>query len=128
MDIPRALRNELNALSKEVFGASSRWHTLLTRGTSQVVTRKSLETIPGKDGEEPTTKEVDVPVLTKQGTKQSVIKRYSLEEIHELLLNAKKQRDEIMAQIKQQQAEQAAAKAQEEAIKRVSEEARGSAV
>ena len=103
MDIPRELRNELNALSKEVFGVSSKWRTFLKKGASQLVTRKSTETTPGKDGAEDTTREVDVPVLTPYGAKQFVQKRYSLEEVHELLLSYKKQIDTTREQMKKQQ-------------------------
>lgn len=128
MDIPRELRNELNALSKEVFGVSSRWQSLLKKGTSQLITRKTTEVIPGKEGEEPTTKEVEVPVLTPYGAKQFTQKYYTVDEVHQVLLDFKAQLDTIKAQMKQQQEEKIAKEAQEKALKEVQEAANGSAV
>lgn len=128
MDIPRELRNELNALSKEVFGVSSKWQTFLKKGTSQLVTKKSTETIPGKDGAEDTIREIDVPVLTPYGAKQFVQKYHSVDEMRALLLSYKKQMEDFREQIKKQQEEQAAKQAEEKALKEVQELAHGSAL
>lgn len=137
MDIPRELRMELNALSKEVFGVSSRWQKLLKKGTMELVTRKTTEVVPAKTADnngvteilEPeTTKEVEVPVLTPYGAKVFVPKNYTLEEIHTLLLGYKKQIDEIKATMKLQEEEKKAKEALETAGKAVREAAQGSAV
>lgn len=127
MDIPRQTRMELNALSKEVFGVSSRWQKLL-KGTSKLVTRKTTEEVPGKDGEPPTTKEIEVPVLTEYGAKQYTTKYYTIDEIRQLMLDAKKQMDDIRAAMKKQQEEQEAAKAKKALEDKVTETAQGSAL
>jgi hypothetical protein len=128
MDISRKFRMELNELSKEVFGVSSKWQTILRKGTSQLVTRKVTEIVPGKEGEEPTTKEVDQPVLTPYGAKQFVQKYPTLEELHETMLTYKAQLEIIREQMKQQQEEKAAKEAEEKAIKDVKEAAQGTAI
>ena len=89
MNIPRALREELNALSKEVFGVPSKWQKILKDGTTSVLTRRTTETVPGKDGEPATTRPVDVPILTEHGAKQLVTKHYTVDEIHVMLLGYK---------------------------------------
>lgn len=127
MDISREFRMELNALSKEVFGVSSRWQTILKKGTSQLVTKKVIETVPGKEGEEPTTKEVDQAVLTPHGAKVFVQKYPTLEELHETMLNYKIQLDAIKAQMKKQEEEKIAKEAEEKAIQTVKEAAQGTA-
>ena len=128
MDITRELRMELNQLSKEVFGVQSKWQKILKDGTTSVLTRTVTETVPGKEGEEPTTKQVEVPVLTDHGAKQLVTKRYSVEEIHEMMLGYKNQLDAIRQIQKQQQEEKAAAEATQKALKEVHDAAYGSAV
>lgn len=124
----RQTREELNALSKEVFGSSSRWQKLLTDGYSELVTEEVPETIPSEvEGEEPKTTMVRRPVLNAAGQKQSVTKRHTEDSIREYMLDLKKRREEIMAMIKKQQDEQAAAKARTELINKVNQEAFGSA-
>lgn len=128
MDIPRELRMELNALSKEVFGTPSRWQKLLSKGTDQLLTKKVTETIPGKEGEESTTKESEVPILTKSRHKQFFRKYYTLDEVHQMLLTYKQQLDNMKAEMKKQQDEKEAKEAQEKAIVQIKEAAQGSAV
>ena len=98
MYITRAEREELNALSKEVFGVSSKWQKLF-QGVPEVVTRTLKEVVPGDKGAPDTVKETLVPVLVN-GQKQSRIREYSVEELRKLLLDAKKQRDDHFAKIK----------------------------
>ena len=128
MDIPRDLRLKLNELSKEVFGVSSKWQKILRDGTTSVLTRTVKETVPGKEGEEHTVKEVEVPVLTPHGAKQLVTKRYTVEDIHSMLLGYKAQLDAIKAIQKQQLEEKTAAEAKHKALKEIHESAFGSAV
>lgn len=124
MDIPRELREELNALSKDVFGVQSKWQKMLKNGTLQVVTVKVTEKVPGVDGKEDTTREVDVPVKPKQ----TVLKRYSIEEIHSTLLDYKKQIDAIRETVNRQKEEQKRKQEEEKAIQVIKEAAQGSAV
>ena len=128
MDIPRELRMKLNDLSKEVFGVPSRWQKILNDGITTVLTKKVIETVPGKDGEEDTKRTVDVPVLTEYGAKQLTTKNYTVDEVYELLVNYKAQLDTIKAIQKQQAEQQAAAEAEHAALKAVHESAFGSAV
>lgn len=121
MDIPRQTRMEMDALSKEVFGSASKWQTILKRGTTRFLTKKVQQVIPGKDGEEPTTKETEVLVLTQSGGKQSIVKRYTVEEIRDLMLNFKKQMDDFKAK-------SAAEEALKNTLDNVKDAAQGSAV
>jgi hypothetical protein len=127
MNIPKKLRLELNALSKEVFGVPSKWQKFLEKGTNQIITRRVTRTIPGENGAEPTTQEVDEPILSSSGTKQSTSKIYTVEEIHALLLNYKGQIDQIKAMQKQQQEAQKAKQESDRTIQHVKDLAQGSA-
>lgn len=102
MFIDREIREELNALSKEVFGVSGRWKKLLEFGTNELVTKTVTETIPGENGEPDKTEEVKV-ADTLRGANQYQHKTYTLDEVRELLLNLKKNRDEIRAKMKEMQ-------------------------
>jgi hypothetical protein len=106
MEISKKERLELNALSKEVFGVSTRWSKLVNKGYSELVTEEKEETIPpAKEGDEPTKKTVRVPILTKFGAKQSVTKYHTVESIRETMTGLKKQMAELRAMISQHQTE-----------------------
>src|ERR1700722_6333691 len=117
MFIERAVREEMNALSKEVFGVSSKWKSLLDHGINEAVTETTPEVVPGENGEPDRTEEVKVPV-TINGNRLSRHKSFTLEEIKELMLKMKKQRDDFIAKMKAQQA-------QKELEKRVNDVAKG---
>ncbi len=102
MDITRKEREELNALSKEVFNVSSKWQKFF-KGVPELVTKTVKETVPGDKGAPDTEKEVVVPVLL-DGAKQYKVRAYSVDECRKLLLDAKRQRDEYIAKLKEQQA------------------------
>ena len=127
MFIERADREELKALSKEVFGVPSRYQKFLD-GVPELVTMTKTEEVPGENGAPTTTKETKVPVLTESGAKQYRTKYYTVEELKQFLRDLKKQREEIMAAIKQQQEEAEAKKAQTELQKKLHEDASGSAL
>jgi hypothetical protein len=101
-DITRKEREELNALSKEVFNVSSKWQKFF-KGVPELVTKTVKEVVPGDKGAPDTEKEVVVPVLL-DGAKQYKTRSYSVEEIRKLLVDAKAQRDAYLAKIKEQQA------------------------
>lgn len=101
MDIPRTVRKELDALSKEVFGASSRWKRFV-EGVMEPLTKTIVEVVPGENGAPDTTKETKV-LDTIRGVKQSVIKRYTLEETKKILLGMKAQKDAYIAKMKEQE-------------------------
>jgi hypothetical protein len=119
MFIEREVREELNELSKFVYGVSSKWQSILDHGFKELVTETKTETVPGENGEPDTTKEIKVAVL-KNGVNQYRIKRYSLEEVKVLLLVGKAQREAMIARYQEMQRQkQAEAKVQELAQGRV---------
>lgn len=126
--IARKEREELNSLSKSVFGTASRWAKLVNQGYTELVTEDKEETVPAeKEGEASTTRVVKVPVL-KNGAKQYVVKHHTVESIRTLLLSHKTQLDAIRQMMKEQQ-ENARAKEQEEArAKELQGQISGSAV
>lgn len=120
-------RQELKALSQEVFGVSSKWQKLLEY--DEVKKTKVKETVPGENGAPDTEREVEVPLYVP-GTKvkQSTRRYRSIEEVLELLREFKAKRDEYIAQIKKQQEEAKAKKEAEEQARKVQEQLGGSAL
>lgn len=122
MEISKNVRKELDALSKEVFGTSSRWQKLVNKGYDELVTEEVTETTPAeKEGDEPTKKQVQVPVLTASGAKQYVRKHHTVESVKEFLGVQKIQLDLVRKQIAQLQ-EEAKAKQEEEKAKKEAED------
>jgi len=123
----REQREELKALSQEVFGVSSKWQKLMEY--DEVKKTKVKETVPGENGEPDTEREVEVPLFVP-GTKvkQSTRRYRSIEEVLELLRSFKAKRDEYLAQIKKQQEEAKAKKEAEEQARKVQEQLGGSAL
>lgn len=103
MFIERKIREELNALSKEVFGVASRWQKFID-GVKEPVTRKVIENVPGENGAPDTVREMNVQIpYGDSKIPQYVIKQYTPQETKELLVKMKKQRDEYFAKMKEQQ-------------------------
>lgn len=128
-NITRAERDELNALSKDVYGASSRWQKLIKLGYAKLVTEETTELVPGKDEtEEATTRKVQVPVLTSYGAKQSQMTYHTVDSIRTEMLERKVKLDEYRAVIKKMQDEARAKKEQEKLASTVHEELSGTAV
>lgn len=122
-------KQELNALSKEVFGSSSRWVKLVENGYAEIVTEEVEEMVPSeKEGEEPTLQKVKKPLLTKSGQKQSVVKRHTVESIRELMISLKTAREEYLARRKKMQEDYEAAQQKIELSKKVHQQTSGSAV
>lgn len=128
MFIDREEREELNKLSKEVFGSASKWQKFLNNGLKELTQRTVVEVVPGENGAPDTTKQVKVPVLTPNGVKQYHIKHFTLETMKEWLLELKTKRDEFMAMIKKQQDEEKAKKEADELAKKINEDIGGSAI
>lgn len=127
-NISKKERLELNALSTEVFGTSSRWQKFVDKGYKEMVTEDKIEIVPpAKEGDEPTTKTVQVPVLTEFGSKRFGIKRYTVESIKEFMLKLKKQMDDIRALIQKQQEERKAAEEAKNKVVQTLENSTGSA-
>ena len=123
----RKQREQLKALSKEIFGASSKWQKLMEY--DHVLTHKVKETVPGENGEPDAEREVEVPLFVA-GTKvkQSVRKHRSIEEVLTLLLDFKAKRDEYVAKVKAAQEEAKKKREEEEQARKVQEQLGGSAL
>jgi hypothetical protein len=102
-----------------VFNVSSKWQKFF-KGVPELVTKTITETVPGDNGAPDTTREIVVPVLL-DGAKQYKTRAYSVDECRKLLLDAKRQRDEYIAKITEQQALVAAQKKVQELAAGVSE-------
>ena len=118
----------LNALSKEVFGASSRWQKLVNKGFTQVVTEESKEMTPTEaDPSVLEEKIVTVPVRAKSGGIVSTTKRHTVESVYKLMLDLKARRDAYLARVKAHREAQEKLKAEEALRKSVQEQISGSA-
>lgn len=126
MNITREVRKELDALSKDVFGSSSRWQKLINKGYKELLTEEKEETVPGEK-DESTKRIVNVPILTTFGAHRHVVKYHTVESVKEFLLEQKKQLDSIREQIKKQQEELKLKKEQELHAKNLNEVNSGSA-
>lgn len=128
MYLERAEREELNKLSKEVFGSANRWQKIVENGYSEVLMKTVKEEVPGENGAESTFIEQKVPVLSESGGKQSAMVRHTVESIRELMLGFKAQRDTFLAEYTRKQAEAKAAKEQQALQKKIHKDLTGSAL
>jgi hypothetical protein len=129
MNITYQEKQELNALSKEVFGASSRWQKLVNDGYRKLITKDVSEEVPAtKEGEEPTSRIVQTPVLRADGAHQFETVRHTTKSIKEYMLERKETLNKIRAEIKRQQDEAKAKKELEAHTQEVHRLAQGSAV
>lgn len=122
---PRAIRDQLKALSKEIFGTENKYRKLYEG--KELITRKTVETVPGENGEPDTTKTVDVPVLMN-GTKQYRMIYRTTNEVMALLKEFKVKREEFLVQLKAQQEADKKAKEEAEIAKKVQDSLAGSAL
>lgn len=124
----REQREVLKVLSLEIFGNSNRYKKLYEY--DEVLTRKVTETVPGQNGEPDREETKEVPLMAGlgKGSKQSVRKYRTTDEILELLSAFKVKRDEFMAQMKKQQEEDKTKKESEELTKKVQDDLGGSAL
>lgn len=123
MNITKQEREELNTLSKEIFGVSSRWQKLET--VVKPVMREVTEEVPGENGAESTTQTKSVAVI-ENGARKLQTKINSYEDIKGILLEMKERLDNFKALQKQQALEAQVAKLKEETTKRVQEQLSGS--
>lgn len=125
--LPRAQREKLKLLSSEVFGSSSKWQKLYK--FDEVLKQTVTEIIPGVDGAEDTTKEVEIPLYV-EGTyvKQSVRKYRTTEEVEALLVSFKEKRDEYITNMKKAQAEALERRKAQEDAKKLQDNFGGSAL
>lgn len=129
-------RKELDNLSKEVFGSSSRWQKLIGKGYTELVTKEVTETVPPeKEGDEPTTKTVQVPVKTESGADLYVTKYYTPKSVKKFMEEQKVALEDLRRQIEKLQEEQVKLQEQqqkkreaEETAKKINSQMGGSAV
>jgi len=127
--LTRNQREELNALSQDVFGSSSRWQKLITKGQVEQVTEDLDEVLPGqKEGDADIIKKVKISVRREDGSALSVTKHHTVESVREYMLERKEQLTTLRAEIARLQAEAEAKKAQEKLVSEVQSSAGGSAV
>lgn len=126
-DATREQRDQMKALSQEIFGASSKWQKLYKYDAALTLTK--TETVPGVDGAPDTTKEVEVPLYV-EGTKVKQFERKyrTTQEVLDLLLSFKAKRDEYLANMKKLQAEALAKRKADEERKKLEQELSGSAL
>lgn len=122
----REQREQMKALSMEIFGKSSRYQKFYEQ--EELVTRTAVETVPGENGAADTNKEVNIPVLSANGTKQYRIKYRTADEVLQLLQEFKAKRDAFIEQMKAQQEAEKVKKEAEELAKKVQEDLSGSAL
>lgn len=105
MNIDRETKEQLNALSKEVFGTASRWVKLVEKGYQKLVTEDVEETVPAdENGEGGGVNVVQKPVLVANGAQQYVTERHTVASVQALMQKLKKQRDDYFAAVKELQA------------------------
>lgn len=121
MNIDRKTREELAALSLEVYGTSSKWKKFVETGYVELLTEDINEIVPGVDGAPDTQRTVKTPLRRKDGAYQSVVKYHTIDSIREVML----ERREQIAKIKEIQKK---LKEQKELNKKVQESAGGSAL
>lgn len=126
MMYPRETKERLDKLSKEVFGATSRWRKLVEKGYSEQVMDELDDIVPGENGEPDTVKQVKVAHRRADGAYMHVHKRHTLESVEAWMLDLKKKRDEFLAMIEKQRQEQEAKRQQAALESQVHNEIAGS--
>ena len=125
-------REELEALSKEVFGSTSRYATILRNGEVKAVTVVVTEYIPPDEGTggEGTTKEVEVVETLDPAKKSSKLElvRHTVESIRALMVDLKTRRDIARAIQAQRQKEAQEAQALAKRKQEVQNQLSGSAM
>ena len=84
----RNTRETLNKLSKEVFGSSSKWQKLVNDGFVETFTREREAMIPGKNG----------PRMKTFTDEKLVTRRYTVEEVTQVMLDILKKRNAARAE------------------------------
>jgi hypothetical protein len=121
-------RKELNALSLEVFGSSSRWQKFVTKGHPEMISEEKEEIVPPEhEGESSTTRKVQVPIKTDFGAVQFTTKHYTVEGIRKLMIEQKAALAELKIRVQKYQEEVAAARAAEDKARELHETSAGSA-
>lgn len=123
MYIDRKTKEELNALSKSVFGTTSKWRKMMELGVSEIV-QEDTKKLVVKDGKEEY-ETIKTPVMHKDQLVVNRLKRYTIDEVREFMLMVKDRQEQFREAMKRVEEEQ---KAKAAAKQTVAEEASGSAV
>ncbi len=120
---PREVINELNALSKEIFGSTSKWKKMIEKGVPELVEENTKKLTMNGTKEEYET--VKTPVLYNGPSgnaefHQHVLKRYTVDEVREFMLMVRDRREQMKLAMAQIEAQQKAQKAAKEAAERAS--------
>jgi hypothetical protein len=119
--------NELNQLSKEIFGASSKWRKMVESGVLEPVMEDIKKVNP--DGTFEMTKIQAMHTSTKGGeVPKSRIVRYTPETIKAYMVERKAQKEQFIAALAKMEQDKRAANAAEAAKKAALEHASGSSV
>ena len=119
---PRETINELNALSKTVFGSSSKWRKMVEKGVRELVQEDSKR-LTIKDGKE-ATETVKTTVLYKDHIPLNTLNRYTVESVRKFMLTVLDRRAQMQEAIKRLDEQKKA----EDAAKEAARQASGTAV
>jgi hypothetical protein len=127
MQISNEVKAELNALSKEIFGSTSKWRKMMELGVPEVVTEDTtkLKIVEGKEEKE--TVKTTVMHVGPNGGELPLnrLKRYTVDEVRSFMLEVKEKQEQIRAMIKRIEEQK---KAQENHRQAVAEAVTGSSV
>lgn len=127
MNLTTRQREEFEALSQYIYGASSRYQTILRNGLKMPVTEDGEEEVPNENGEGFTKKTIKIPVL-HAGQQLYHIKRFSVEELKEFLLGIQAQKQAIEKELERLRAEQKKEQDNQKMLQEVQQNAAGSAI
>jgi hypothetical protein len=135
MQLDNQTREELEALSLEVFNSASRYKTLMTKGEVVPVTITTTEYIPAvlnEDGTVASPEETkEVQVAEKIGNTNSVklkVVRHTVESVRALMLERKRQLDGFRAMMAKMEADKKAEADKAKLQQAVQNELGGSAI
>lgn len=97
MNLTRQQREELNQLSLEVFGSSSRWKKLVENGFNRPVVEEIEEEVPTEDGKDVKIEKRTVLSTYKNGAPMSKKTHHTPESIKELMIKMKDHASQVLA-------------------------------
>lgn len=115
--------NELNALSKQVFGSTSKWKKMIEMGVTEPLLEDTKHLTIDKDGKEQT-QMIKTNVLHKDHIPLSRLKHYTVESVREFMLTILDRRKQVEDTINRLEAQ----KKTDAATKYVQETASGTAI
>jgi predicted PolB exonuclease-like 3'-5' exonuclease len=127
--LTKAQREELKALSKEVFGSSSRYQKLMGKGYMEMLTEELSEIVPGeKEGDPDVEKMVKIPVKTADGALQYVQKYHTAESVKAYMEQCRVTIEKFKADMAKKEVEEKAKKEQVQANMEAHQKLGGSAL